>query len=227
MTARPKRWRPAWPAVLRTCPAHGTFEGARCPSCGHEGSPLLDEEQRTRLSKFLSGALRHFPGDVGLEPDERGFVDVDALLAAARERYGFADEQAVEAVLALDPKGRFEIDEEAGRVRAVYGHSIQVDLSDASQPAQPSVLYHGTAPENVASIREEGLVPMDRQEVHLSPDVETALKVGRRHADEPVLLRVDAEGLREAGIEIHRRAATVYTCKRVPARFVEVEGRDR
>lgn len=135
MTARPKRWRPAWPAVLRTCPAHGTFEGARCPSCGHEGSPLLDEEQRTRLSKFLSGALRHFPGDVGLEPDERGFVDVDALLAAARERYDFADE--------------------------------------------------------------------------------------------PVLLRVDAEGLREAGIEIHRRAATVYTCKRVPARFVEVEGRDR
>lgn len=213
--------------MLRSCPAHGAFDGVRCPSCGHQSRPLLGEGERTRLSKFLSGALRHFPGDVGLEPDERGFVDADGLLAVARERYDFADRETVEAVLTLDPKGRFELDDETGQVRATYGHSIEVDLPDAGQPARSSVLYHGTAPGNLASIREEGLVPMGRQEVHLSPDVETALEVGRRHADEPVLLRVDADGLREGGIEVHRRAATVYTCERVPARFVEVADRDR
>lgn len=195
--------------MLRTCPTHGAFDGVRCPSCGHQSQPLLGDGERTRLSKFLSGALRHFPGDIGLEPNERGFVDANALLEVARERYDFADRETVEAVLTLDPKGRFELDEEPGQVRAPYGHSIEVDLSDAGQPARSSVLYHGTAPGNLASIREEGMVPRGRQEVHLSPDVETALQVGRRHADEPALLRVDAEGLRETGIEIHRRAATV------------------
>lgn len=213
--------------MLRTCPSHGAFEGVRCPTCGHQSRPLLGGGQRTRLSKFLSGALRHFPGDIGLEPDERGFVDAHVLLEVAHARYDFVDEETIEAVLTLDPKGRFEVDEEAGRVRATYGHSIEVDLSDVGQPARPSVLYHGTAPGNLASIREAGLVPMGRQEVHLSPDVETALEVGRRHADRPVLLRVEAEGLRQAGIEIRRRAATVYTCERVPPRFVEVDDRDR
>lgn len=212
--------------MLRACPAHGPFDAATCPTCGHEGEPLLDQARRTRLSKFLSGALRHFPDDVGLEPDGRGFVDAGALLEAARGRYDFADERTVEAVLVLDPNDRFEVDRERGRVRATYGHSIDVDLADAGQPARPSVLYHGTAPGNLEPIRQEGIRPMARQEVHLSPDVDTALEVGRRHADEPVVLRVDAEGLREAGVEVHRRAATVYTCERVPARFVEVETRE-
>lgn len=212
--------------MLRSCPAHGPFEGPRCPRCEDEGAPLLDPDRRVRLSKFLSGALRHFPDDVGIELSPEGWAELEALVSAARERYPWADREEVLAVLRLDPKGRFELEDPEGRVRAAYGHSVDVDLPEEADP-RPSVLYHGTAPSNLPSIRASGLRPMGRQEVHLSPDEETAREVGRRHAEDPVLLEVDAEEVRSAGIEIHRRAPTVYTCEHVPARFLSlVEGPD-
>lgn len=211
--------------MLRTCPAHGAFDAPRCPTCQHEGTPLVTEARRTQLSRFLSGALRHFPDDVGLRLDEAGWVDADALLDAATSRYPWADADIVEAVLALDPKGRFETDVEAGRVRATYGHSIPVDLPDRPPASVPEVLYHGTAPGNLDAILDEGLRPMDRQAVHLSPDVPTAREVAQRRTDTPVILRVDAHALHADGIEVHRRAATVYTCRHLPPEAIEVHTR--
>lgn len=65
-------------------------------------------------------------------------------------------------------------------IRAAQGHSVEVDL--ALQPSTPpDILYHGTAFAKLASIREHGLVPGKRQQVHLSNDYETAVKVGARH----------------------------------------------
>lgn len=208
--------------MLRACPAHGPFEGARCPTCAHEGTPLATEKQRTRLSKFLSGALRHFPDDVGLELDENGWGRLDALVGAAGDRYPFADPETVHAVLDLDPKGRFEVDEDEARVRARYGHTVDVEVEAAPGPV-PDTLFHGTAPSNLDAILEEGLQPMGRQAVHLSLDRATAREVGHRHAEHPALLRVDTTALDAAGIEVRRRAQTVFTCPHVPPDAIEVD----
>jgi len=109
-----------------------------------------------------------------------------------------APREAVLAVLGLDPRGRCEVDGEDGRVRATYGHSIDVEV-DAEDPGpNPDVLYHGTPPRNLHAILDEGLRPMQRNEVPLSPDLATAREVGRRW-DDPAVLRVDVDTLREAG----------------------------
>lgn len=61
---------------------------------------------------------------------------------------------------------------------------------------------------------------MGRQEVHLSPDVETARAVGRRHAAEAAVLEVDAGGLRDDGFRISERGPETYTADRVPPAYI-------
>lgn len=203
--------------IIRTCETHGFFDGEACPTCGAAGTRVLSSERRRRLSKFLSGLLRHFPDEYGLALDARGWADRDAVDAVVTGRYDWADGTAVGAVVATDPKGRFEYT--AQRIRAAYGHSVDVVLEDADNPV-PETLYHGTAPSAVDSILAEGLKPMGRQLVHLSPSVADAREVGRRHASDPVVLVVDAEAMVDDGHEIAKRSEAVYTVDTVPPRYV-------
>lgn len=204
--------------AVRRCPDHGLTDGA-CPDCGARGDAVLSADRRTRLSKFLSGALRHFPEDAGLSMDDSGWVAASAVVAAASDRYDWADADAVTAVVRTDPKGRFERD--GGRVRAAYGHSVDVRLEPTDAPV-PDRLYHGTAPRHVDAIHEEGLRPMNRQQVHLSGSVETAREVGARHAADPVVFAVDAAGLRRADHRVTKRGRDTYTTDRVPPAYLSV-----
>lgn len=208
---------------VRRCPDHGYAAGA-CPDCGAVGDAVLTAERRTRLSKFLSGALRHFPDDAGLSLDESGWTPWTDLVDAATDRYPWADEAAVAGVVATDPKGRFERDGDGSdaRVRAAYGHSVDVTLEPTDAPI-PDVLYHGTAPENTDAIEREGLKSMGRQQVHLSASVADAEAVGRRHTDgaDPVVFAVDAASLAEA-YRLTKRGQETYTVDRVPPTYLRL-----
>ena len=209
------------PDPIFACETHGYHQGLACPVCDRRGRDVLDGSRRRRLSKFLSGALRHFPDDAGIDLDEAGWTPLSDLVAAVEAKYDWATREHVEGVVATDPKGRFERDEAGGaqRIRAAYGHSVPVDLESAPTPV-PETLYHGTAPRHVDPIMEEGLRPMSRQKVHLSETVEEAQAVGRRHAEDPVVLVVDAESMRADGHDVVKRGTATYTTDRVPPRYV-------
>lgn len=209
---------------LRRCPHHAFFGGATCPHCGAPGTHLLHRRQRRHLSKMLSGALRHFPEDVGLALDEAGWASLDALADAAGEQFIWADRSAVEGVIAADPEGRYERETVDGevRVRATYGHSVDVELTGTGDGATiPDELYHGTSPDAADWIREEGIKPMQRQGVHLSPSVEVAKAVGEHHAADPVVFAVDAAALLADGFTVERRGDEVFVApERVPTEYV-------
>jgi len=218
------------PDAVRRCPEDGFFEGDTCPICDREGAHVLDGARRRQLSKFVSGALRHFPEDAGIELDEAGWTAFDSLRSAVERKYDWADGEALAGVIAMDPKGRFErtgVGDESstvaagGRVRAAYGHSVDVTL-DATDDPVPATLYHGTAPRNVASIRETGLKPMGRQMVHLSESVAAAREVGRRHATEPVVFVVDATAMQSDDRRIVKRGSETYTTDRVPPAYLSL-----
>ncbi|MBB6644794.1 RNA 2'-phosphotransferase [Halobellus ruber] len=203
--------------AIRTCGTHGYFDGDRCPECGDAGKRVQSSGRRRRLSKFLSGLLRHFPDEYGLDLGTRGWADRGAVDEAVSERYDWADGRAVGAVVGTDPKGRFEYT--GGRIRAAYGHSVDVTLADTDEPV-PDTLYHGTAPSNVGSILDGGLRPMGRQLVHLSASVADAREVGARHAEDPVVLVVDAGAMLAEGRPVTRRGEAVYTTEAVPPRHL-------
>ncbi|MBX0323758.1 RNA 2'-phosphotransferase [Halomicroarcula sp. F13] len=211
------------PADVRTCDDHGFFEGETCPDCDDSGRLVLRGDRRRRLSKFVSGALRHFPEDAGLELDAAGWTPFSALVAAVERKYDWADRESLAAVVATDPKGRFERTgngDVEDRVRAAYGHSVDVSL-DAGDDPVPETLYHGTAPRNVDAIEREGLRPMGRQQVHLSASVADAREVGRRHADDPVVFAVDAAAMQADGRDVTRRGAATYTADAIPPRYLD------
>ena len=220
------------------CESHGFFEGERCPVCERDGHAILGSDRRQRLSKYLSGALRHFPRDAGLTLDDAGWTPFDALVDAAEDQYRWASREHVAAVVATDPNGRFErtggdtgiavgdapdaaAGAEGDRVRAAYGHSVPVTL-DSGDTAVPATLYHGTAPRNRESILADGLRPMSRQLVHLSGTVDAAQRVGARHAEDPVVFAVDTAAMRDDGHEISRRGRATYTTERVPPSSLSV-----
>lgn len=207
---------------IRDCNEHGPFAGTeRCPICGERAATLLSGGRRRRLSKFVSGALRHFPDDAGLELDGRGWTEYGDLTAAVERRYDWADARRVAAVAETDPKGRFERTTEDGveLIRASYGHSVDVTLEPSDGPV-PDELYHGTPPANLDSIRESGLRPMGRQQVHLSGSREAARRVGQRHATDPVVLTVDAKGMLADGYRIAKRGHETYTTDEVPPTYL-------
>jgi len=176
-----------------------------------------------KLSKFLALILRHQPERFALALDGEGWASLPEVMEILQGLPNFrwaarADVLAVVEGGAGDGKRRFEVAE--GRIRARYGHSLAQPIRyRACTP--PSTLYHGTSPQALDSIRREGLRPMERQYVHLSPDPETAIRVGARHSGRPVVLTVRAARASEAGIEFYRAEEAVYLAKRVPAAFIE------
>lgn len=164
-----------------------------------------------RLSKRMSKALRHKPERVGLTLDPQGWVAVRDLLDALGIT---ADE--LEEVVRRNDKQRFTID--GDRIRANQGHSVEVDLALLPQ-TPPDTLFHGTVQTFYDDIMSEGLRPMSRHDVHLSPDRETARRVGARRG-RPLILTVDAKRMHEHGHEFRVSANGVWLTQHVPASYL-------
>ncbi|MEU6404132.1 RNA 2'-phosphotransferase [Streptomyces sp. NPDC046985] len=176
----------------------------------------MDARRTVKVSKYLSRHLRHQPERIGLTLDEGGWVGIDALIAAAAA-HGFRFSRAeLDRVVADNDKQRFAI--EGDRIRASQGHSVEVDLGLA--PATPPpYLYHGTVARCLDAIRAEGLRPMNRHDVHLSPDRETATRVGARRG-RPVVLAVDASAMHRDGHTFCVSANGVWLTKKVPPHYL-------
>ncbi|MEU8824843.1 RNA 2'-phosphotransferase [Streptomyces sp. NPDC048636] len=180
----------------------------------------MNPQRSVRLSKYLARHLRHAPERIGITLDAQGWVSVEELMAAAAH-HGFPFSRAeLEAVVADNDKQRYTI--EADRIRANQGHSVPVDL--ALPPAvPPAFLFHGTGARNVSVIRREGLRPMTRHAVHLSPDRATATRVGARRGT-PVVLTVDAAAMHRAGHGFQVSANGVWLTAAVPTAFLRFPG---
>ncbi|MFD3308047.1 RNA 2'-phosphotransferase [Streptomyces sp. NPDC058694] len=176
----------------------------------------MDERRTVKVSKYLSKHLRHQPERIGLALDEAGWVEIETLMAAAAA-HGFRfTRDELDHVVANNDKRRFAI--EGSRIRASQGHSVEVDLGLAAA-APPAYLYHGTVAHSLDAIRAEGLRPMNRHDVHLSADRETATRVGARRG-RPVVLSVDAAAMHRDGHEFRVSANGVWLTAAVPPRYL-------
>ncbi len=177
--------------------------------------------KRTQLSKFLSLMLRHRPADFGLMLDDNGFVAVDIVWGQVQKRFGDAYTFDEFSAVARQPdptgKQRFEIVND--KIRARYGHTAATVTYPPVEP--PEFLYHGTTPAALDSIREQGLTPQKRQYVHLSLDVDWAQMVGQRHAQTPVVLRIRAGEMQQAGYHFYRPEPKHYLTDSVPVQFID------
>jgi len=168
-----------------------------------------------RLSKALSGYLRHWAKDEGLPIDSDGWVSISELVEAIDGNISRAD---IKQVVSNDSKGRYEIRD--NKVRAVYGHSIEdVVITNENTENIPDTLYHGTISKNVESILIEGVQPMNRNTVQLSDSIKTAEIVASRHGHDTAVLEIAADRMLSHGREIADRNGT-YVTEEVPPQYI-------
>lgn len=176
------------------------------------------DNRAVRISKFLSLVLRHRPEKVDLELDESGWASVEWLIEASRRHGVEFTLEELQNVVASNDKKRFSLSEDGLWIRANQGHSIKVELGYAPT-VPPEILYHGTAERFLASIKQQGLIRGRRHHVHLSADVDTATKVGRRHG-KPVVLRVNADRMCRDGFIFYLSANGVWLTESVPVQYL-------
>lgn len=175
--------------------------------------------ERKRLSKFLSYVLRHNPLKFGIELDKEGFADLDKITELLSAKFPGINKETIIEVVRTSPKKRFEII--GGRIRAVYGHSIEIDLN-LPEVEPPEILYHGTSRKAAGQILKSGLRKMTRQFVHLSITDTDAYQVGLRKDSKPVVLEIRARDAYCSGIKFYR-SGNLYLTKEIPIGFISTK----
>ncbi len=176
---------------------------------------MQENDLQVRVSKYMSYLLRHNPS--GLIMDEHGYVDFDSLVKKVRERFQ-VDKDFIRGIVENSERQRFEI--LGNKIRALYGHSIPVRLN-LKENTTKKVFYHGTTPEAASRILREGLKPMKRRWVHLSPTVKVAREIGYRRTRSPVILEIDAEKARRDGFKFYEATDKVYLCRKIPPKYIK------
>ena len=156
-----------------------------------------------------------------MELDENGWVSVEQLLTALKENSKWEGViiEDLEHIIENSDKKRHELVD--GKIRALYGHSVPMKIvKESAEP--PVILFHGTARRFLESIENKGLVPKGRQYVHLSNDIETALQVGKRHDDKPVILEIDAKKAWDEGVKFYLGNDKVWLGDNIPSKYIKV-----
>ena len=148
--------------------------------------------------------------------DENGWRRVGEIL-----ELGFTC-PLIEVIVETNNKKRYEFNIDKTKIRARQGHSIPVDV-ELEKSIPPKYLYHGTTDVIKDKILEEGIKSMTRLYVHLSEDVETAIKVGKRHGNKVVVFVIDAEKMENEGHEFYLSRNNVWLTKHIaPKYFCEI-----
>lgn len=178
----------------------------------------MTPKQKTRASKFLSLVLRHKPEVIGIRLDANGWADCQTLIHAMQQRGLAITHSILHDIVAEDEKGRYSLDSHGRRIRANQGHSIAVELGLISLEP-PEVLLHGTAQQALGLIYRDGLLPMGRLHVHMTDDLDAALRTGKRHGD-PMVLMIQARVMFSRGHEFYRSENGVWLARHVPVEFL-------
>ena len=207
--------------MLGECTTHGYYKGDICPVCKTSGKFLMNDRELESINRFISGLLRHFPAKFGLGMDEHGWVRLSDLEDTIRKhgRRSWLNEEHLRAIVAVDEKGRYQIDENNGTIRATYAHTVDIDLSDLPD-ADIDTLYYPVSEEELDIVLEHGISPMDRKFVHLSATLEQAKTAGKVRTPNPIILSINARGAVESGCMIKKASNVIYISDYVGKDFI-------
>jgi putative RNA 2'-phosphotransferase len=178
------------------------------------------KERENSKSRFLSLVLRHKPEAVGISLEDGGWVRVDTLLDAMKKHGKYLSKEELKDIVFNNDKKRFAFDEREVKIRAVQGHSLDIEMNYF--PVEPPAeLFHGTSQQVKRKILEEGIRRMNRKYVHLSKEKETAIAVGKRHGS-PVVLTVLAGQMHNDGYTFFRADNGVWLTESVPSKYLRV-----
>lgn len=180
------------------------------------------KQDLTKLSRFISLILRHKPETINIKLDNYGYAKVDELIKGINETgHYYLDLNILKTIVKFDEKQRYSFNTNYKYIRANQGHSIPVELG-LKDVKPPKYLYHGTAFKYVDSIMSKGILKGSRNHVHLSEDIETAIKVGERHGEVRVF-KIDTESMDRDGIKFYLSENKVWLTDYIDNKYISLE----
>ncbi|ENY8380922.1 RNA 2'-phosphotransferase [Clostridioides difficile] len=176
--------------------------------------------KKDKLSIFISLILRHKPETIGIKLDDYGYADVNELIEKINNTGRNINIEILEQIVKEDNKQRYSFNDARSKIRANQGHSINVNV-ELKELEPPKYLYHGTATRFLENIKNEGIIKQSRLYVHLSRDIDTAVKVGKRHGT-PVILKINTGKMYENGYKFYLSENNVWLCEHIPFEYVEI-----
>ncbi|HBF2503519.1 TPA: RNA 2'-phosphotransferase [Clostridioides difficile] len=176
--------------------------------------------KKDKLSVFISLILRHKPEIIGIKLDDYGYADVNELIEKINNTGRNINIEILEQIVKEDNKQRYSFNDDRSKIRANQGHSINVNV-ELRELEPPKYLYHGTATRFLDNIKNEGIIKQSRLYVHLSRDIDIAVKVGKRHGT-PVILKINTGKMYENGYKFYLSENNVWLCEYIPFKYVEI-----
>ena len=174
------------------------------------------------VSVYLSFLLRHKPEDIGLEMDRHGWASVEELIAGVNKKGKYTlDFVQLEEIVRQDNKGRYRFNADRSKIKACQGHSIPWIEPEMEYLAPPKYLYHGTTTVATEKIMKSGgISKMSRHAVHMQERSEKAWQSAVRWHLTPVLLKIDAEKMANAGFVFGKTENDVWCVDYVPSKYI-------
>ena len=180
----------------------------------------MGKDTLERNSKFLALILRHKPETGNVVLDKNGWCEVDDLVNNAH--FKLTD---LREIVRTDNKSRYELSGDNKKIRAVQGHSLKEVDVQLEKCIPPGELYHGTKVEFQMQIAKKGLLPMNRQHVHMTTDLKTAKETADRRKGESVILVIDSCQMAAKGYKFYKAQNGVWLTHEVPADFIKIHGK--
>lgn len=167
------------------------------------------KKEMEKRSKYLSYILRHKPEEVNSKLDEFGWLSVEDLV----NNSDFTIEE-LSAIVEADT--RYEFSQDMTKIRAFHGHSVK-GVKYQNEVNKPILLFHGTTFEAYEKIlKSQAILPMSRDQVHLSASKNDARRIARRHGDNIVIIMIDTQALFDSGLRVYKSEDNVYLVDKVP-----------
>lgn len=181
---------------------------------------MEQNKKDVNLGRFISLILRHKPETIGIQLDENGWADVNELITGVNQYGKNIDREDLERIVRENSKKRYIFNKDKTKIRANQGHSLNVEI-ELKQAIPPNILYHGTGEKSVQSIQKSGINKRNRQFVHLSAEVDTAINVGSRHG-KPIVFQVNSKQMYEDGYVFYLSENMVWLCDEVRPQYCEI-----
>ena len=177
---------------------------------------------KKNISVYLSYILRHKPDDINLEMDSHGWVSVDELIRKINEDDKYKlDITQLEEIVKLDDKGRYRFNENHSKIKACQGHSIPWVIPEMKFMTPPEFLYHGTTTIAAEKIVKSGAISkMSRHAVHMQENPQKAWQSATRWNLSPILLKIDAKAMNDAGWKFGKTENDVWCVESVPVEYI-------
>lgn len=182
--------------------------------------PRLPRELE-QLNKMLAYVLGRRPDEFGLVLARGGWLPVKQLLQALHEEPGFTRVRGadLERLAALVTPPRIEVDGE--RVRSLDPEPPELRRDPGE--ALPSALYLAISPKIHVPVWDQGLRPPPGRTLVLALAPEMARRLGKRRANDPILVTIHAQAAARTGLEFQPYGEELFLINAaIPREFLQL-----